>query len=103
MSTVDCNDVLPIQHELLIYISDQLGAVPALKHHKFILSPIEQDDKIDQEEVSIYIKEYLDSIGEENNFNVIANSNTILIKSINGKKINKIIQPVKTLRTCCGF
>ena len=103
MITVNCKDILPIQHELLVYVADQIGAIPAVKHHEFVLSPIEQDDEIDKEEVSISIKEYLDSIGEKNNFNLIANSNTILIKSISGKKINKIIQPVKTLRTCCGF
>ena len=103
MITVNCNDVLPIQHELLIFVSDDIGAIPAVKHHEFVLSPIEDDDKIYPEQVIISIKEYLDSIGEANNFGVVANSDTILIKSIDGKKINKVIPPVRSIRSCCGL
>jgi len=101
--TVNCNDVLPIQHELLVFVSDDIGAIPAVKHHEFVLSPIEDDDKIYPEQVIISIKEYLDSIGEANNFGVVANSDTILIKSIDGKKINKVIPPVRSIRSCCGL
>jgi len=103
MITVNCNDILPIQHELLIFVSDDIGAIPAVKHHKFVLSPIKDDDKIDSKQVIASIKEYLDSIGEINNFGVIANSNTILIKSISGKKINKVIPPIRSIRSCCGL
>ena len=102
MITVNCNDVFPIQHKLLVYVADQIGAISTIKHHEFILSPIEYE-KIDKEKVITSIKEYLDHIGEGNNFRVIINSNTILIKSINGKKINSVIQHVKTLQTCCSF
>lgn len=103
MITVNCNDVLPIQHELLVYVSDEIGAIPAVKHHEFVLSPIEDDDKIDSKQVITSIKEYLDSIGEANNFGVVANSDTILIKSISGKKINKVIPPVRSICSCCGL
>jgi hypothetical protein len=103
MITVNCNDVLPIQHELLIFVSDDIGAIPAVKHHEFVLSPIEDDDKIYPEQVIGSIKEYLDSIGEANNFGVVANSDTILIKSLDGKKINKVIPPVRSIRSCCGL
>lgn len=103
MITVNCKDVLPIQHELLVHVADQVGAIPAVKHHEFILSPIEHDDKIDNSKVTDAIKEYLDSIGEGCNFRVISNSNKVLIQSINGKKINRISPPVKTMRTCCGL
>ena len=103
MITVNCKDVLPIQHELLVHVADHVEAIPAVKHDEFILSPFEHDDKIDNTKVTKTIKEYLDSIGEGNNFTVIANLNKILIKSINGKKINRITPPVKSMRTCCGF
>ncbi len=103
MITVNCNDILPIQHELLIFVSDDIGAIPAVKHHEFVLSPIEDDDKIYPEQVIGSIKEYLDSIGEANNFGVVANSDTILIKSLDGKKINKVIPPVRSIRSCCGL
>ncbi len=103
MITVNCNDVLPIQHELLVFVSDEIGAIPAVKHHEFVLSPIENDDKIYPEQVIVSIKEYLNSIGEANNFGVVANSDTILIKSLDGKKINKMIPPVRSIRSCCGL
>ena len=103
MLTVDCKDVLPIQHELLVHVADQVEAIPAIKHSEFVLSPIEHEDEIDNMKVTKTIRDYLDSIGEGNNFTVIANSNKVLIKSINGKKINRITSPVRTMRTCCGL
>jgi NurA-like 5'-3' nuclease len=103
MITVNCRDVLPIQHELLVHVADYVEAIPAIKHHEFVLSPIESDDKIDNEQVTKVIQEYLQSIGEGSNFTVIGESNKVLIKSINGKKINRITPPVKSMRTCCGI
>jgi len=55
MITVNCNDVLSIQHELLIFVSDEIGAIPIVKHYEFVLSPIE-DDKIDSKQVITSIK-----------------------------------------------
>ena len=56
MITVDCHDVESIQNELVIYVADQIGAVPNLKFHEFILSPIEDDGVIDQNEVVTSIR-----------------------------------------------
>ena len=103
MIIINCKDVLPIQHELLVHVADHVEAIPAIKHSEFILSPIEHKDEIDNMKVTKTIQDYLVSIGERNNFTVITNSNKVLIKSINGKKINRITPPVKTMRTCCGF
>ncbi|HUT07124.1 MAG TPA: C2H2-type zinc finger protein [Nitrosopumilaceae archaeon] len=103
MISVNCEDVLPIQHQLLVHVADHVGAIPAIKHNEFILSPIEHDEKIDNVQVTKSIQDYLDSIGEGNNFTVIDDSKKIFIKSINGKKINKITPPVRTMRTCCGL
>ena len=103
MITVNCRDVLPIQHELLVHVADHVEAIPAIKHHEFVLSPIESDDTIDNGQVTKIIQEYLQSIGEGSNFAVIGESNKVLIKSINGKKINRITPPVKSMRTCCGL
>ena len=89
MIIVDCKDVEPILNELAIYVSDQVAAVPALKTHQFVLSPIEDDEEINQVEVVTSIKEFLESIGEKQNFAVISNSNKIMIKSILGKKIER--------------
>ena len=89
MIIVDCKDVEPILNELAIYVSDQVAAVPALKTHQFVLSPIEDDEEINQVEVITSIKEFLESIGEKQSFGVISNSNKIMIKSILGKKIER--------------
>ena len=103
MIIVNCKDVLPIQHELLVHVADHVEAIPVIKHSEFILSPIEHEDEIDNMKVTKTIRDYLYSIGEGNNFSVITNSNKVSIKSINGKKINKNTPPVKTMRTCCGL
>ncbi|HUU48375.1 MAG TPA: C2H2-type zinc finger protein [Nitrosopumilaceae archaeon] len=103
MIVVNCKDVLPIQHELLVHVADHIEAIPAIKHSEFILSPIEDKDTIDDREVTVLIQNYLASIGEANNFSVITESKKIFIKSINGKKINRITPPVKSMRTCCGI
>ena len=103
MIIVNCKDVLPIQHELLVHVADHLEAIPAIKKNEFVLSPIDSDDNIDQVQVTKIIQEYLESIGEGGEFSVVAVSNKISINSINGKKIDKITPPVRTMRTCCGL
>jgi len=105
MITVDCRDVESIKNELLVYVADQIGAIPALKIHEFVLSPIEEEDVIDKSEVITAIKEFLDSIGEIRNFAVISKEEVILIKSIYGKTIER--KPIQTASmfscTHCGF
>ena len=104
MIIVDCKDVESILNELAIYVSDQVAAVPALKAHQFVLSPIEDDEQINQSEVITSIKEYLESIGEKQSFGVISNSNKIMIKSILGKKIEREPKPAQQMFSCshCG-
>ena len=106
MLTIDCRDVESIKHELVIYVSDQVAAMPTLKLHEFTLSPIEDDKIIDKQEVITSIKEFLDSIGETRNFAVISSSDVILIKSISGKTIEReTLRPVAKMFSCahCGF
>jgi hypothetical protein len=103
MIVVNCKDVLPIQHELLVHVTDHVEAIPVIKHSEFILSPIDNDDTIDDRKVTAEIQNYLTSIGEASNFSVITESKKIFIKSINGKKINRITPAVKSMRTCCGI
>ena len=104
MIIVDCKDVESILNELAIYVSDQVAAVPALKTHQFVLSPIEDDEQINQVEVITSIKEFLESIGEKQSFGVISNSNKIMIKSILGKKIEREPKPTQQMFSCshCG-
>ncbi len=106
MITVDCREVESIKHELLVYVSDNVGAIPAIKLHEFMLSPIE-DEQIDQSVVITAIKEFLESIGEGRNFAVISNVNVISIKSVSGKKIEREQSMANTTEmfSCphCGF
>ena len=104
MITVDCHDVESIQNELVVYVADQVGAVPNLKYHEFILSPIEDDGVIDQNEVVTSIREFLSSIGEQTNFAVISKGDTVSIESIRGKTIERDQKSSSGLFSCphCG-
>ena len=104
MITVDCKDVESILHELAIYVSDQVAAVPAMKFHQFVLTPIEDNEPIDQVEVITSVKEFLESIGEKHNFGVISNGDNVIIKSISGKKIKRESKSAGQMFSCahCG-
>jgi len=105
MITIDCKDVLSIKNELLVYVSDEVAAIPTLKHHQFILSTFDDDEVIDTNLVVTSIKEFLNSIGEGSNFAVISNNDTISIKSISGKIIERDATPQSDMFSCthCGF
>ena len=105
MLTVDCKDVLPIKNELVVYVSDQVAAIPTLKNHQFTLSNLDDDEIVDANTVITSIKEFLDSIGESNNFAVISNRDTISIKSVSGKIIERETAPQPEMFSCthCGF
>jgi len=108
MITVDCRDIESIKQELLVYVADNVGAIPALKLHEFVLSPID-DEPILHTEVVDAIKEFLDSLGEIRNFAVIAQGDVIVVKSTTGKVIEREVQPVPKnvegmfLCTHCGY
>ena len=104
MITVNCHDVEPILQELMIYVADQVAAVPFIKFHKFILTPIMDDESVNGDDVISSIKEFLDSIGEKHNYAVISKEDIITIKSIHGKQIEREKQPQGQLFSCghCG-
>ena len=85
MITVNCKEVEGIKSALAVYVADQIGAIPALKSHEFVLAAVDDEEKIDQSRVIKSIKDFLSSIGEEKNFAVIHKNNVISILSINGK------------------
>ena len=104
MLTVDCKDVLAIQNELVVYVADQVAAIPTLKNHQFTLSTLD-DEVIDIDTVILSIKEYLDSIGEGHNFGVISNNDVVTIQSISGKTIERDTATQPEMFSCshCGF
>ncbi len=105
MITIDCKEVLSIKNELLVYVSDEVAAIPTLKHHQFTLSTFDDDEVIDTNLVVTSIKEFLNSIGEGSNFAVISNNDTISIKAISGKIIERDAAPQSDMFSCthCGF
>ena len=106
MLTIDCKDVLSIKNELLVYVADQVAAIPTLKHHQFTLSSFDDDEIIDISVVISAIKEFLDSIDEGRNFAVISNNNIINITSISGKVIERTtVESEHEMFSCthCGF
>ena len=105
MITIDCKDVLSIKNELLVYVSDEVAAIPTLKHHQFTLSTFDDDEVLDSNLVVTSIKEFLNSIGEGSNFAVISNNDTISIKAISGKIIERDAAPQSNMFSCthCGF
>lgn len=110
MITVDCKDILSIQNELLVYVADQLEAIPTLKKHQFTLSTLDDDQLLSTSDAISAIKEYLDSIHEANNFAVIAIDDVIRISSFSGKTITQSdssngTDPKNEMFSCthCGF
>ncbi len=106
MLTIDCKDVVSIKNDLLVYVADQVAAIPTLKHHQFTLSSLDDDEIIDTVAVISAIKEYLDSIDEGKNFAVISNNDVINITSISGKVIeNNTAKSEHEMFSCthCGF
>ena len=111
MLVVDCKDVLPIRNELLVYVSDQVAAIPTLQNNQFTLSTLDEEDddgeQVDVDTVVTAIREFLDSIGESRNFAVIANNDTVTIASVTGKPIDRdaTSRPPQEMFSCshCGF
>lgn len=105
MLTVDCKDIASIKNELLVYVSDQVAAIPTLKKHEFVLSTFDENDKIDTSVVITAIKEFLDSIGEGHNFAVISSNSIVSIKSLSGKPIEREPEPMPEMFSCthCGY
>ena len=106
MLTINCEDILSIQTELLVFVADQVAAIPTLKNHQFTLSTLDDDETVDIDAVVTSIKEFLDSIGEANNFVVIPHNETIRIKNISGKTIeHEKTTTTAEMFSCshCGF
>jgi len=105
MLTIDCKDVISIKNELLVYVADQVAAIPTLKNNQFTLSTLDDDEIIDTNLVISAIKEFLDSIDEGRNFAVITNNNMVKITSISGRIIERNNSTPSEMFSCthCGF
>ena len=104
MITVDCRDVPSLKSPLAVYTSDQVGAVPALKIHEFVLAPI-SDEEIDSERVIKAIKSFLGSLSIEKHFAVVQKRNIISVVAIDDYKLEvRPTQPTDQFFSCvhCG-
>jgi len=105
MLTIDCKDVISIKNELLVYVADQVAAIPTLKNNQFTLSTLDDDEILDTNLVISAIKEFLNSINEGRNFAVITSNNMIKIASVSGRIIERDNQTTSEMFSCthCGF
>ncbi len=106
MLTIDCKDVISVKSDLLVYVADEVAAIPTLKNNQFTLSSFNDDDILDTTAVISAIKAFLDSIDEGKNFAVISNNDVINITSISGKVIeNTASKSEHELFSCthCGY
>ncbi len=98
MLDVDCRDIKPIMRDLLVYVSDQVGAIPAIKSRGFALESFDEDG-MDSSLVIRSIREYLVSVGEDKKYAITAQGKTITIRSISGEQM----KPVKNESTDAGL
>ena len=105
MITVDCRDIPSLKSPLAVYTSDQVGAMPALKIHEFVLAPLSDEDEIDSDLVIKAIKGFLESLSIEKHFAVIQKKNMISIVAIDDYKLEvNPTQPTDQFFSCvhCG-
>jgi hypothetical protein len=104
MLTIDYRDLSQIKNELVIYVSDKVGAIPTLKINEFVLSSLD-DELIDKNLVISAIREFLESIGENQNFYITSDKDSIFIKSISGKPLERSTFGNSEIFSCshCGF
>ncbi|HSA97653.1 MAG TPA: C2H2-type zinc finger protein [Candidatus Nitrosotenuis sp.] len=103
MITIDCREIESYKHELAVFVADWIGAIPTMKLHEFVLSPI-GDEHLDAENIVRGIKEFFASLGETANFAVLPKEEVILVKSLSNKTFVKERQP-ESMFTCthCGY
>ena len=86
MITVDCKAVSSLKSPLAIFTSDQVGALPTLKKHEFVLAPL-NDEEIDSTRVLNAIKSFLNSLSIGKHFAVIQKNNVISIVPLDDYKL----------------
>lgn len=101
--TIDCREIESYKHELAVFVADWIGAIPTMKLHEFVLSPIE-NEYLDTERIVKGIKEFFASIGETANFAVLPKGEIISIKPLSGRIFVRERQPESMFAcTHCGY
>lgn len=103
MITIDCREIESYKHELAVFVADWIGAIPTMKLHEFVLSPID-NEHLDAEKIAVGIKEFFASLGETANFAVLPKDEVVLIKSLSDRTFVKE-KPTESPFMCthCGY
>ena len=103
MITVDCREIESYKHEMAVFVADWIGAIPTMKLHEFVLSPID-DESLDVEKIVRGVKEFFASLGEATNFAVLQKDEIILVKALTDRTLVKEKQP-ESMFSCihCGY
>jgi hypothetical protein len=101
--TIDCKEAEHLKYDMAVFVSDWVGAIPTIKLHEFILSPLD-DEILEMDRIVKAIKEFFASIGETANYGVLAKNNLILIKSVDDRPAQKA-RRVESMFSCthCGY
>ena len=83
---IDCKDVPSLKSPLAIFTSDQVGALPTLKKHEFVLASL-SNEEIDATRIIKAIKSFLNSLSVEKHFAVIQKNKVISIVPLDDYKL----------------
>ncbi len=103
MITINCRDAEHLKQDLAVFVSDWVGAIPSMKLHEFILSPI-GGEQLEMERIVRAVKEFFASIGETANYGVLPKGDIILITSLHDKPPEKA-KHTDSMFACthCGY
>lgn len=103
MITIDCREAEHLKHDMAVFVSDWVGAIPSIKLHEFMLSSLE-NEILDMSRIIDAVKEFFASIGETSNYAVLPKENIILIKSLHETPMQPSKQ-VDSMFACahCGY
>lgn len=101
--TVDCREAEHLKHEMAVFVSDWVGAIPNTKIREFMLSPI-GDEELEIDRVVTAIREFFASMGETGNYAVLPKDEIILIKALTDN-VPKNVKQVQSMFSCshCGY
>lgn len=101
--TIDCREAEHLKQEMAVFVSDWIGAIPTIKLHEFMLSPL-GNERLDMDRIVKAVREFFASIGETANYGVLTKNNLIMIKSVHEKPTQKT-RPTESMFACthCGY
>ena len=105
MIIVDCEKIQPIMHKMLTFVADKLEVLPILKSKKFVLTPLYDDQTLEKSAVLGTINDFLKSIKEYDNMQVIPDGYEIRIVPLDGKEMVDAEPKKNPFFECihCGF